>query len=1202
MKKLLYFVLPLVLIVSCKNGSESKDKDKAKSGKESAADSTKKKENLVTIRRAKHKTTEAGKPKSVSAGKPTVYVTNTNITRLGELSTNEVPGDLYVATPGTEELKLPIINTVNPNTVTCVQPMPVQALAPRFKDAAISNIQYLDVEQGMSSSFIRSLLFDKDGNLWMGTVSAGVSRYDGRSFTNFTEKNGLSNNTVLAILQDKTGKIWFGTEGGGACCYDGKTFTWFTKDEGMADNTILAICEDKNGNIWFGTNGAGVCKYDGKSITTYDETMGLNNNTVRSIIEDSKGNLWFGTNGWGAARFDGKSFTYFGTGAGLNSKIIHSIIEDDKGNIWFGTDDGGVNIYDGKTIRYITKNDGLSSDCVISLHKGKNGTIWMGTYDGGLCSYENGKLTVFSSRQGLSNNYVLCIREDAAGTLWMGTYGGGVCRYDGTSFSHYTEREGLGSNTVRSIVEDKSGNIWFGSYGDGAILYNGTEFAHYTESEGLTSNYIKALALDNDGNVWMGTDGGGAIRFNGKTFDIFAEAEGLGSDYILSMFKDRSGRMWFGTDGAGVCCYNGKEFISLSEDESLSETSVLSIAQDQLGNIWFGTDGYGAACYDGEFFRWYTTREGLCSDVIKSIVVDNGGNIWFGSDGDGISVLKASTIKTRRPEFSNFTEREGLSSKYIRSMTEDKSGNVWIATEKGLNYLVNKNGKQSMQVFTTANGLKANNFFPNSVLIDGKNRIWWGNGKALTTLDLNSYRISDKAPDIHLSGIELEQTFVDFNAVEDSLSAGKKVEVGDKVKKNLSKVRFSRLNRYYNYPVDLVLPYKINHVTFRFSGIEWSAPDKIQYEYMLQGSGNEEWSPMTYDNKVSFSNLSHGDYVFKVKAFGISQKWSEVAEYKFTIQTPWYLHPGAYAGYVMGFIAIVFGFNGVRTKQLKVRQQQLEKTVAERTSEVVQQKELIEQKQKEIVDSINYARRIQGAMLASDQLFDSHLKNYFLFFQPKDIVSGDFYWASPMVNGNFVLVTADSTGHGVPGAMMSMLNISCLNEAVSERKLTDPSEILNHARQRIISSLARDGSVEGGKDGMDCSVLVFDFKKNVLEYAGANNPVWISRKNAEGVTELIELKPDRMPVGKHDKDTIPFTKHSVNLQTGDMIFTLTDGVPDQFGGPKGKKYTYRKLKELLINNSDKSLGEQKKVLQKSVDVWKRDLEQVDDMLLIGIRL
>ncbi|MBK7666657.1 MAG: SpoIIE family protein phosphatase [Sphingobacteriaceae bacterium] len=1196
MKKIGFLIIiAFAFCFSCKN---EKTQTTNKPVSETIKDSIKEEPvSLITIRRAKHSTSEAGKPSATNAKAPSVYQTNMNVNLVGDLKSSEVPADLYSTTPGEDKLQLPIVVTAKINSVVCVQSIPVPATAPRFKDAAISNIQYLDVEQGLSSSFIRSLLFDKWGNLWMGTVGGGASRYDGSSFTNFTEKNGLSNNTVLCMIQDKLGRIWFGTEGGGACCYDGKVMWRFTKDEGLTDNTILSLFEDKDGKIWMGTNGAGINVYDGKTIKVYDESMGLNNNTVRTITQDSKGTMWFGTNGWGACQFNGKSFTYFGTGAGLNSKIVHSIIEDNDGNVWFATDDGGVNIYDGKTIRYLMKEDGLSSDCVISLHKDKKGNILMGTYDGGLCVYDGEKVEVFSTRQGLSNNYVLCIREDATGNVWMGTYGGGVCLYNGSSFIHYTEREGLGSNTVRSIVQDADSNIWFGTYGDGVIQYNGRTFSHYTESEGLSSNYVKALTLDKSGNVWMGTDGGGAVRFNGKTFENFGEDQGLSSNYILSLFTDRSGKVWFGTDGAGVCCYNGTVVTKFMDDPVLTENSVVAITQDKLGNLWFGTDGYGAVCYDGEFFRCYSEKEGLCSDYVKSIVIDTEGNVWIGTDGRGVSVLKANSIKTRRPEFLHFDENDGLSSKNIRSMVQDKIGNVWIATEKGLNYLVNRNGKFTNYVYTTANGLKANNFFPNSVYVDGENRIWWGNGKALTTLALNDYKLSDKAPDIHLSSMELEQTFIDFNALEDSLETGRKIQVGDKVKKNLSNVSFNGLTDFYNYPKDLVLPHYINHLTFHFSGIEWSAPDKIQYQYMLEGSDDNDWSPLTSENKASFSNLSHGDYTFKVKAKGNSQKWSEPFEYKFSIRAPWYLHPGAYAGYLIGFISIVFGFNGIRTRQLKVRQQQLEVTVAERTSEVVQQKELIEQKQKEIVDSINYAKRIQGAMLASDQLFDSHLKNYFLFFQPKDIVSGDFYWASPMPNGNFVLVTADSTGHGVPGAMMSMLNISCLNEAVSERKLTDPAEILNHARQRIISSLSQDGSLEGGKDGMDCSVLVFDFKKKKMHYSGANNPVWIVRAE-----ELIELKADRMPVGKHDKDSVSFTSHVVDLQDGDMIFALTDGVPDQFGGPKGKKFTYRKLKELLTSNSSKSMTEQKQALQKAVDVWKRELDQVDDMLLVGVQL
>ena len=196
---------------------------------------------------------------------------------------------------------------------------------------------------------------------------------------------------------------------------------------------------------------------------------------------------------------------------------------------------------------------------------------------------------------------------------------------------------------------------------------------------------------------------------------------------------------------------------------------------------------------------------------------------------------------------------------------------------------------------------------------------------------------------------------------------------------------------------------------------------------------------------------------------------------------------------------------------------------------VLVQKDIIEEKQKEIVDSINYAKRIQYSLLANNKLLQDNLPSHFLFFKPKDVVSGDFYWGSKLSSGNFILATADSTGHGVPGAIMSMLNISCLNEAVNADKLFQPADILNATRKKIIEHLSNDGSAEGGKDGMDCSLVSFDFKNNKLTYSAANNPVWIIREKT-----FIALTADRMPVGKHDKDTTPFTQNEFDLQSGDV--------------------------------------------------------------------
>ncbi|MFN6038794.1 MAG: tetratricopeptide repeat protein, partial [Bacteroidota bacterium] len=311
---------------------------------------------------------------------------------------------------------------------------------------------------------------------------------------------------------------------------------------------------------------------------------------------------------------------------------------------------------------------------------------------------------------------------------------------------------------------------------------------------------------------------------------------------------------------------------------------------------------------------------------------------------------------------------------------------------------------------------------------------------------------------------------------------------------------------------------------------------------------------------------------------------------------------GSIAGLILLVLILFFIFNSYRIKK------KANAILQKQNISISEQKKLIEEKatelavkHKEITDSINYAERIQRSFLASDELLSQNLQDYFVFFQPKDVVSGDFYWASILSNGNFAYVCADSTGHGVPGAIMSILNISSLELAIRER-LNQPSEILNYARKEIINRLKKDGSAEGGKDGMDASLIVLNEQKTKLVYAAANNPVWVIRKNNNGQTEFIEAKPDKMPVGKHERDNLTFTQHEIELQKGDTIYSLTDGMPDQFGGPRGKKYKYTQLKEFLISIADLNMQEQHQKLKSEFESWKGNLEQIDDVCLIGIRI
>ena len=232
----------------------------------------------------------------------------------------------------------------------------------------------------------------------------------------------------------------------------------------------------------------------------------------------------------------------------------------------------------------------------------------------------------------------------------------------------------------------------------------------------------------------------------------------------------------------------------------------------------------------------------------------------------------------------------------------------------------------------------------------------------------------------------------------------------------------------------------------------------------------------------------------------------------------------------------------------------------------------------------------------------SETKNFFILYKPKDIVSGDFYYAQshkPAGSPNeiFYLCTADCTGHGVPGALMSMVGISRLNESIIEKNIIHPNEILDNMRKGIIASLNPEGSEEESKDGMDCVLCAYDFKNMTMEFAAANNPLWLVRDK-----KIIEYKPDKMPVGKYHDETKPFTLQKIDLQKGDVIYTFTDGFADQFGGAKGKKFKYKQLGEFLLANVDDPMEKQKQKLQDAFENWRGQLEQVDDVCIIGVKI
>jgi serine phosphatase RsbU (regulator of sigma subunit)/HAMP domain-containing protein len=271
----------------------------------------------------------------------------------------------------------------------------------------------------------------------------------------------------------------------------------------------------------------------------------------------------------------------------------------------------------------------------------------------------------------------------------------------------------------------------------------------------------------------------------------------------------------------------------------------------------------------------------------------------------------------------------------------------------------------------------------------------------------------------------------------------------------------------------------------------------------------------------------------------------------------------------------------------------LEEKVRQRTQEVVEQKQKVEGLYKDLTDSIRYAKRLQSSILPSDEWIDKKLPSSFVLFKPKDIVSGDFYWFEESVNGKIIFSAVDCTGHGVPGAFMSLVGHNGLHQAVNEHGMEEPGAILDDLNRSAKRALTRTSEGESVSDGMDMALCTIDKEARKLEFSGANNPLYLVRNG-----ELHEYKADKVPIGGEGEHR--YNTQRLDLQKGDVLYVFSDGFPDQFGGPKGKKFKYRPFKELLISISDKPMQEQKEILDRTIEEWKGDLEQIDDILVIGV--
>ena len=1058
--------------------------------------------------------------------------------------------------------------------------------------AQLYNFTHYSVEDGLAQNQILSLYQDSKGYIWYGTNLGGVSVFDGNTFKTINETDGLPSNVVFSVIEDDKSRMLFATNGG-LGVWDGESFTNYNKKSGLGHDRVFKVFQDSKSNIWLGT-GAGVFQLVNDSIVSFNFDTTLSTFPVYQIYEDSKNNIWFCTIMGGIFKYDGNSIKRYTKEDGLLHNFAKSVIEDNEGNIWIGTL-GGFNVLTvtgEMTERRIAYNDSILT--VNSAAKDIDGTLWFGT-ESGLIRFKNNQFKKYNLENGINSVKILTVLVDDENNLWLGSNGKGVSKlnYHGDIFANYSVDHGIANDIVTSIFEDSQGAMWIGSDG-GITRFNEDKFKVYSKTVGVTKLGIAAEARNiietEEGNLWIATKSTGIASKIGDNFTNYTIENGLVSNTRYSVFKDKSGLLWLGSN-KGIVTKNGD--ADFQEFPELKGETIWSIHQGEKGEMWFTTDK-GASLYDGTSIQFFGKKDGFVDDRVRKIVEDKQGNFWFATN-KGIFRYNGNT-------FTKIDDQSGLISNTIYSILITKSGMMWLGTQAGIQRIdineFNSTGKFVTRSYSKEEGFIGVECNSNAIFEDSNGKIWFGTVEGVTIFDPTLETTNSKEPNTHITNLRFE--FEDYDWSE--FSQGE-------------------LN---GLPTNLELTYKKSHLSFDFVGISYRAPEKVQYQFMLSPL-DEEWLHWTSKNEAVYPHIPPGEYTFMVRAKnndGIAN--SAPTQFSFVILPPWYKTWWFLTLCVVAFFSAVYSVFAVRTRQLKQQKEKLEQQVTERTKELVEEKEkvekineevlqkneIIEEKNTEIMDSINYAKGIQDAILPSESKVKKYLPQSFILFRPKDVVSGDFYWMEHKGDISF-FSAADCTGHGVPGAFVSMVGVNGLNRTVNGFGLKSPAKMLDKLRDLV------EATFKKRKDGMDLGLCALHHKTNELYYAGANNPLWVIRPagknlvvdgaeiepNLELEQNLFEVKADKQPVGSFDHAR-PFTEHIVQLEKGDSIYIFTDGYPDQFGGAKGKKFMSKKLKKLLVSIYVKTMDEQHDILNQSIVDWMNvsDSEQIDDICIFGVQV
>ncbi len=820
----------------------------------------------------------------------------------------------------------------------------------------------------LSNNIIYALHEDGQGRIWVGTQD-GLSIFDHstQSFTVIRKSDdsgeGLTHNTIKAISQDSLGNIWIGTFGGGI------------NKVTLPDSRLLS---------------AESLKFKAYQHIANDK-FSVSSNFITSLVVNDKGFIWAGTAATGLNKLDttsGRFLRYFSPSTSDEpDSRINTLHIDRQQNLWVGTDSGLKRLINRSKSKKFIKNErilnyrhrpgdqySLSNNAVISILQGASGLLWIGTDGGGLNKFSKRtrRFTqyhhdVIDSRSIISNN-VRCIFDDAVGILWLGTNSGiSQIGIQNKKFKLY-QRDGsnpntISSNYVQALYKELNGTTWVGTFDGGLNRINGRtgKVTQYKTSgiydagikrvppklktsgkkkkrkrrrkkktpvkkvrppKNLSDMRVLALHRDRRNTLWVGTGGGGLNKLdlvNDRITHYKANPnyrDSLSSNTIRVIFEDKTGIIWIGTEGGGLNRFDRRKFKHYTKDaknkESITNNDVRAITQDKHGKIWVGTYGGGLNCFDPKTEKFVSYRQKIASNVIFCLRVDKDGILWIGTS-EGLTKLNID-----KNEFKSFTIQDGLPNNLVYGIMDDNRGNLWLSTNKGLSRFNIE--KEEFNNYDRKDGLQSNEFVPGAFSKSRNGELLFGGINGYNSFYPSSVKDNPFVPEVIITDFKILNKPVVIGGVDSPLS------------KDISETS------------EITLSYKDAVFSFEFVALNFTNADKTQYAYMMENF-DPEWNYIGNRSYVNYTNLEPGNYVFRVKASNNDGIWNEEGTtLRIKILPPfwdtWWFKCLSF----FGFLFLGFLLYKIRVKRIEYKKNMLEKEVAERTAEVVSQRDELAKK------------------------------------------------------------------------------------------------------------------------------------------------------------------------------------------------------------------------------------------------------------------